>query len=66
MMKVNGIVQWTKCNRNNRFMNMSSLPWQPETSRVVHLALLGLTAGRQVDGIQVNFKILKFTVHRNS
>ena len=48
MMKVNGMVQWTKRNQNNRFMNLPSLPWQPEISGAIHLALPGLMAGRQM------------------
>ena len=40
-------------------MNPLSLPWLCEISGAVHLAQLGLTAGRQADEIQVNFKILK-------
>ena len=52
MMNANNIVQWTKCNRNNRFGNLPSLPWLSEISGAVHLAPLGLTAGRQADKIQ--------------
>ena len=46
MMKMNGIVQWIKCNRNNRFVNLPSLPWQPEISGAVHLVLPGRQAGQ--------------------
>ena len=45
-MKMNGIVQWIKCNRNNRFVNLPSLPWQPEISGAVHLVLPGRQAGQ--------------------
>ena len=64
MMKANSLVQWTKYNRNNRFMNLPSLLWQTEISGAIHLALPGLTsgssqAGRQADEMQVNFEIVK-------
>ena len=48
MMNAKSMVQWTKHNRNNRFVNLPSLPWLSEISGAVHLALPGLTAGRQV------------------
>ena len=62
MMKANSMMQWTERNRNNRFANLPSLPWLSEISGAVHLAQSGLTAGSQVDEIQVN---LKLTVHQN-
>ena len=43
---MSSMVQWTKRNRNNMFINPLSLPWLSEISRTVHLALLGLTAGK--------------------
>ena len=49
-------VQWIERNRNNRFMNLLSLPELSEISGTVHL---GLTAGRQADKIQVNFDFFK-------
>ena len=58
MVNVNSIV-WTKCNQNNRFVNLPSLPWLSENSGAIHLALPGLIAGRQVNEMQVNFKIFK-------
>jgi len=42
-------------NRNKTFVNLPSLPWKSEISEAIHLAQLGLTAGRQADEIQVNF-----------
>ena len=58
-MKANSMVQWTECNRNNRFVNPPSLPWLSEISGAVHLVQPGLTAGSQADEIQVNFEIFK-------
>ena len=41
------MAQWTNVNWNNRFINPTPLPWMSEVSGAVHLALPGLTAGRQ-------------------
>ena len=41
------MAQWTNVNRNNRFVNPPPLPWLSEISGALHLALPGLTAGRQ-------------------
>ena len=49
MMKVNTMVQWTKHNQNNKFVNLPSLLWQLEISGAVHLSLLGLMVGRQMN-----------------
>jgi len=57
------MVQWTECD--NRFVNPPSFPWLSENSGAIHLALSGLTAGRQADETQANLDILKFIVHRN-
>ena len=56
MMNADSIVQWTKHNQNNRFMNMPSLSWLSKISGAIHLALLGLTAGRHPNEMQVKFK----------
>ena len=53
---MNSMVQWTKRDRNNRFVNPPSLPWLSEISGAVHLALLGLTAGRRNAGEFQYFK----------
>jgi len=53
------MMQWIEHNQNKTFVNLPSLPWKSEISGAVHLAQMGLTAGRQADEIQVNFKILK-------
>ena len=49
--------------RNNIFVNLLPLPLLCEISGALHLAQLGLTAGRQAgwlaDEIQVNFEIFK-------
>ena len=59
MMKANSMVQWTKHNRNNRFVNPPSLPYLSEIPGAVHLAQPGLTVGRLADEIQVKIKIFK-------
>ena len=45
------MVQWVNCFWNNVFVNLLPLPMLCEISGVLHLAQLGLTAGRQVDKI---------------
>ena len=50
------MVQWTKCNHNNRFVNLTSLPWLSEISGAIQLAQLGLT-----DEMQLNFE--NFKIH---
>jgi len=45
--KVNSMMQWIERNRNKTFVNLPSLIWKSEISGTVHLAQLGLTAGRQ-------------------
>ena len=52
------MAQWVNCLRNNIFVNLLPLPLLCEISGALHLAQPGLTAGRQADEIQVNFKIL--------
>ena len=44
MMKANTMAEWTKHNRNNRFINPPPLPWLSEISGAIHLAQLGVTA----------------------
>ena len=55
------MAQWVNCLRNNIFVNLPPLPLSCEISGALHLAQLGLMAGRQAgrqaDKIQVNFKI---------
>ena len=40
-------------------MNPPSFPWLSKNSGAIHLALLGLTAGREADEIQANLNIFK-------
>ena len=40
------MVQWVNCLRNNIFVNPPPLPLSCENSGALHLAQLGLTAGR--------------------
>ena len=57
------MAQWVNRLRNNIFINLLPLPLSCEISGALHLAQLGLTAGRLdgwlADKMQVNFKILK-------
>ena len=61
------MAQWVNRLRNNIFVNPPPLPLLCEICGALHLAQLGLTAGRlagrlacrQADKIQVNFKIFK-------
>ena len=61
------MAQWVNRLRNNIFVNPPPLPLLCEISGALHLAQLGLTAGRQAgrqavhpaDEIQVNFEIFK-------
>ena len=55
------MVQWTKHNRNNRFVNLPSLPWHPEISGAVHRVLW--QAGRQADEMQVDFLNFKNSLY---
>ena len=60
MIKGTAMAQWVNCFRNNIFVNPPPLPLLCEISGALHLAQLGLTAGRQVaDKMQVNFEIFK-------
>ena len=57
------MAQWVNRLRNNIFVNLSPLPLLCEISGALHLAQLGLMAGRPsirpADEIQVNFEIFK-------
>ena len=58
------MAQWVNHLRDNIFVNLPPLPLSCEISGALHLAQLGLiagklAAGRQADEIQVNFKIFK-------
>ena len=54
------MVQWINRLWSNIFVNPLPLPLLCEISGALHLAQLGLTAGKQVaDEMQVNFKIFK-------
>ena len=61
------MAQWVNRLQNNIFVNPPPLPLLCEISGALHLAQLGLTAGRQAgwpsvhpsDEIQVNFEIFK-------
>ena len=57
------MAQWVNHLWNNIFVNPPPLPILCEISGALHLAQLGLTAGRLAsqlaDEIQVNFKIFK-------
>ena len=57
------MAQWVNSLRNNIFVNLLPLPLLCEISGALHLAQPGLTAGwlagRQVDEIQVYFKIFQ-------
>ena len=63
------MAQWVNRPRNNSFVNLPPLPLLCETSGALHLALPGLTAGRQA-GRQTKSryisKNLKFTVDQNN
>ena len=63
------MAQWINVNWNNRFVNPQPLPWLSEISGAIHLALLGLMAGRQVASRQTKcrwiLKILKLAVDQN-
>ena len=56
------MAQWVNRLWNNIFVNPPPLPLSCEISGVLHLAQLGLTAGRQADEIQVNFEFSKMAV----
>ena len=51
--------QWVNHLRNNIFINPPLLGLLYEISGALRLEQLGLTAGRQADEIQVNFKTFK-------
>ena len=54
------MAQWVNRLRNNIFVNPPPLPLLCEISGALHLAQLGLTAGRQLaDKMQINFEIFK-------
>ena len=53
------MAQWANRLRNKIFVNLPLLPLLCEISGDLHLAQLGLTAGRLADEIQVNFEIFK-------
>ena len=53
------MAQWVNRLRNNIFVNPPPLPLLCKISGALHLAQPGLTAGRQADEIQVNFKIFE-------
>ena len=53
------MAQWVNRLRNNIFVNPPPLPLLCEISGALHLAQPGLTADRQADEIQVNFKNFK-------
>ena len=53
------MVQWINLNRNNSLVNWMQLPLLCEKSGAILLVLVGLTAGRQADKIQVNFEIFQ-------
>ena len=40
-------------------MNLPSLLWLSEISGAIHVVLLGLTAGKQADEMQLNFNFFK-------
>ena len=50
------MAQWVNRLWNNIFVNPPPSPLLCEISGAIHLAELGLTAGRLADKIQVNFK----------
>ena len=53
------MAQWVNLLRNNIFVNPLPLPLLCKIFGVLHLVQPGLTAGRLVDEIQVNFKIFE-------
>ena len=53
------MAQWVSRLRNNIFLNLPPLPLLCEISGALHLAQLGLMAGRLADEMQVNFEIFK-------
>ena len=50
------MAQWVNRLRNNIFVNPPPLPLLCESSGALHLAQLGLMAGRLADKIQMNFE----------
>ena len=50
------MAQWVNHLQNNIFVNPSPSPLLCEIFKALHLAQPGLTAGWQVDEIQVNFE----------
>ena len=59
------MAQWVNRLQNNIFVNPPPLPLSCEISGALHLAQLGLTAGRLADEIQVNFEIFKIGCRLN-
>ena len=59
------MAQWMNLHQNNSFANRMRLSMFCEISGAVHLALVGLTAGRLADKIQVNSKTLEFATDRD-
>ena len=53
------MAQWVNRLQNNTFVNPLPLPLLHEISGALHLAQQGLTAGRQVDEMQVIFEKFK-------
>ena len=58
------MAQWINVLRNSSFVNPTRLPLLCRNSRAVALVEPGLTAGWQIDEMQVNFKFLKFIIDR--
>ena len=60
---IKGIAMVQRVNRlhNSIFVNLPPLPLSCEISGALHLAELGLMAGRQADNLRVNFEILKLS-----
>ena len=60
---IKGIAMAQQVNRlrNNIFVNPPPLPLSCEISRALHLAELGLTAGRQADDLRISFENLKLS-----
>ena len=53
------MVQWVNRLLNNILVNLPPLPLLCEISGVLHLAQMGLMAGKLADEIQLNFEIFK-------
>ena len=59
------MAQWVNRLRNNIFVNPPPLPLSCEISRALHLAQLGLTAGRQAVRLVSRSQTAFFLIYRD-